>query len=137
MKPINIVLTVLLIPDRHAFYHYVSDPACGYYENCKYDVDWLHAMANDETRYKLLLAKGWKPQDARSVFPNGLASRIVITMNLRMWRHFFLMRTSAQAHPLLKWVDAPLLAEFKQAIPVLYDDIEAGETQIVNLRKGR
>lgn len=107
------------------------------YAECHYDNDWLEAMDVAEAKYKRLLAKGWQPQDARSVFPTGLASRIVGTLNLRMWRHFFLMRTSAQAHPLLKWVDAPLLAEFKQAIPVLYDDIDPGATQILNLRKGR
>lgn len=104
---------------------------------CAYDGDWLHAIFEVETAYKSLLAKGWRPQEARSVFPNALASRIVITMNLRSWRHFFLMRTSAEAHPQMRQVTIPLLEEFKAAIPVLYADIESNAKQSENLKKGR
>src|ERR1039458_2847188 len=92
--------------------------------NCEYDHDWLIAVENAERVYKALLVKGWRPQEARSVFPNALASRIIITQNLRQWRHFFLMRTSVEAHPQMRQVTIPLLADFKAAIPVIYEDIE-------------
>ena len=104
---------------------------------CEYDHDWLEAIATVESKYKALLAKGWRPQEARSVFPNALASRIVITQNLRQWRHFFLMRTSIEAHPQMRQVTIPLLADFKAAIPVIYEDIEPNAKQSENLKKGR
>ena len=105
---------------------------------CAYDEDWLDAVDACECAYIALLNKKWgRPQEARSVFPNALASRIVITMNLRMWRHFFLMRTSAEAHPQMRQVTIPLLREFQAAIPVLYEDIEPEGRQIDNLRRAR
>jgi thymidylate synthase (FAD) len=104
---------------------------------CAYDGEWMHGIYAAEDAYKKLLAKKWRPQEARSVFPNALASRIVITGNLRNWRHFLLMRTSKEAHPQMRQVTIPLLAEFKQKIPILYEDIEPNARQIDNMGKAR
>ena len=90
-----------------------------------------------ETTYLLLLDHGCSPQIARSVFPNALASKLIVTYNLRSWRHFFLMRTSKEAHPQMREVTVPLLEEFKRTVPLLYDDIEPGARQVENLRKAR
>jgi thymidylate synthase (FAD) len=84
-----------------------------------------------------LIRQGVAPQIARSVFPNALASKLVVTYNLRSWRHFFLMRTSKEAHPQMKEVTIPLLAEFKEMVPLLYDDIEPNQRQIENMRRPR
>lgn len=98
---------------------------------------WKHAIRTAEQSYKRMLSSGCPPQIARSVFPNALASRIVITGNLRNWRHFLLMRTTKEAHPQMRQVTVPLLAEFKEKIPLLFDDIEPGTTQRENLKKPR
>jgi thymidylate synthase (FAD) len=104
---------------------------------CAYDPEWLNAISHVESAYKSLMTSKWRGQEARSVFPNALASRIVITGNLRNWRHFFLMRTSKEAHPQMREVTIPLLAEFKQKIPILYEDIEPNARQIDNMGKAR
>jgi thymidylate synthase (FAD) len=104
---------------------------------CPYDGDWLDSISAVEEGYKKLLMRGWRPQEARSVFPNALASKIIVTMNLRSWRHFFLMRTTKEAHPQMRQVTIPLLAEFKALIPVLYEDIEPESRQVDNIAKGR
>ncbi len=104
---------------------------------CLYNGNWMQSIFEAENAYKRLIQVGWRPQEARSVFPNALASRIVITMNLRMWRHFFLMRTSAEAHPQMRQVTIPLLVQFQKSIPVLYEDIEPNGKQSENLKKGR
>ena len=98
---------------------------------------WHHAIANCEQRYKDMLHHGCSPQIARSVFPNALASRIIVTGNLRNWRHFFVMRTTKEAHPQMREVTIPLLAEFKSKIPILFDDIEPLTKQSESMRKGR
>jgi thymidylate synthase (FAD) len=67
---------------------------------------------------------GWSPQQARSVLPNSLKTEIVMTANLREWRHFFRLRTSAAAHPQMREIAVPMLAEFKRLISVVFDDIE-------------
>ena len=98
---------------------------------------WLNAMDQAEMTYKYLLANGCSPQIARSVFPNALASRIVVTGNLRNWRHFFIMRTTKEAHPQMREIAIPLLAEFQERIPILFDDIEPMARQADGMRKAR
>lgn len=98
---------------------------------------WYAAIEACEYAYQKLVALGLAPQLARSVFPNALASKIIVTYNLRSWRHFFLMRTSKEAHPQMRQVTIPLLREFQATIPLLYDDIEPEQRQIDNMRKAR
>lgn len=105
--------------------------------DCAYDTDWLEAIAMAESKYIRLLGKGWRPQEARSVFPNALASRLIVTYNLRSWRHFFIMRTCAEAHPQMRQVTIPLLKEFQEKIPLLYDDITPNQKQAEAMKKAR
>jgi len=98
---------------------------------------WCASIDRIEDSYRRLILSGIAPQIARSVFPNALASRIIITGNLRNWRHFLLMRTTKEAHPQMREVTIPLLDQFKTTIPILYEDIEPLASQGENLRKGR
>lgn len=98
---------------------------------------WERGIAYAEECYKDMLAHGEAPQIARSVFPTALASRIVTTGNLRNWRHFFLMRTTKETHPQMRQVTIPLLEEFQQTIPILFEDITPLARQVDNLNKGR
>lgn len=86
---------------------------------------WLTACQQAEASYLLMLEQGASPQEARSVLPNSLKTEIVMTMNLREWRHFFKLRTAQAAHPQMREVVIPMLDEFKKRIPVVFDDIEA------------
>lgn len=98
---------------------------------------WRHTISTAEGQYRSLIESGLPPQIARSVFPNALASRIIITGNLRNWRHFFIMRTTKEAHPQMRQVTIPLLQEFKEKIPILFDDIEPEFKQTVSMSKMR
>ena len=100
-------------------------------------VTWKSIIIACETTYKELIGHGCAPQIARSVFPNALGSRIVITGNLRNWRHFFIMRTTKEAHPQMREVTIPLLKEFQEKIPILYDDIIPMAKQSESMKKGR
>lgn len=85
---------------------------------------WLESMQNIENAYNQLIEVGAEPQQARSILPNSLKTEIVVTMNLREWRHFFKLRTAKNAHPQMREVACALLDEFKEKIPVIFDDIE-------------
>lgn len=98
---------------------------------------WRRVIELCEDGYRELLACGYAPQIARSLFPNALASRLIVTGNLRNWRHFFIMRTSKEAHPQMKQVTIPLLKEFQERIPLLYDDIEPDQKQSEAMKKAR
>lgn len=85
---------------------------------------WEFAMKNAEFSYFRMLDLGCSPQEARSVLPNSLKTEVVMTANIREWRHFFKLRTSLAAHPQMREVAISLLQEFQRLIPVLFDDIE-------------
>jgi thymidylate synthase (FAD) len=84
---------------------------------------WVESMQLAEDSYMKLIEIGAKPQEARSILPNSLKTEIIVTMNLREWRHFFRLRTSEKAHPQMREIACPMLDEFKRKIPVLFDDL--------------
>lgn len=89
---------------------------------------WFNQMANSEHAYNLMIQKGLKPQDARSVLPNSLKTEIVVTANIREWRTIMKQRTSNAAHPMMRQLMIPLLKELKSSeIGVLFEDIEYGK----------
>ena len=86
---------------------------------------WKQAMAGAEMAYLALMDLGATAQEARSVLPNSLKTELVVTMDLREWRHFFRLRTGAAAHPQMRELTVPLLAALRQAVPEVFDDISA------------
>lgn len=84
---------------------------------------WKGQMEQIENAYNQLIEAGASPQEARSILPNSLKTEIVVTMNIREWRHFFKLRSSTAAHPQMREIANMLLAAFKEKIPVLFDDI--------------
>ena len=91
---------------------------------------WKKSCIEAEKTYFSLIEYGASPQKARSVLPNSLKTEIIVTMNLREWRHFFRLRTAKTAHPQMQEITRPLLVEIKTLIPVVFDDIlyETGDT---------
>jgi len=87
---------------------------------------WYDAMTAVEDAYNALIKAGAKAQEARSVLPNSLKTEIVVTMNLREWRHFFKLRTSMKAHPQMREIACVALKKMKEQIPVIFDDINEG-----------
>ncbi|MDD2372729.1 MAG: FAD-dependent thymidylate synthase [Syntrophomonadaceae bacterium] len=85
---------------------------------------WEESCLAAEKSYMALLEAGRSAQEARSVLPNSLKTEIVVTYNMREWRHFFRLRCDAAAHPQMRQVAIPLLLYFQQQLPSLYNDIE-------------
>lgn len=81
--------------------------------NCK-DAEWAYLM---------LLENGATPEQARTVLPNSLKTELIMTMNLREWRHFFKLRAAKPAHPQIKEIAIPMLKAFKEKLPIVFDDI--------------
>lgn len=87
---------------------------------------WKQAMFIAEKEYFALLNWGCTPQESRSVLPNSTKTEVVMTANLREWRHFFKLRTAKAAHPQMRELTVPLLKELQEWIPVVFDDIGEG-----------
>ncbi len=100
---------------------------------------WLFSMQVAEEEYQALLKAGWTPQQARSVLPNSLKTEIVITGNLREWRHFFSLRCTPKnipeerrvdgifygagaPHPQMQEVANMVLKDIRARVPVLFEE---------------
>lgn len=86
-------------------------------------MEWVYAIEAAEDAYFSMLNIGHSPEEARSVLPNSLKTEVMMTANLREWRHFLKLRTSVASHPQIREVAVPLLEELKRQIPVVFDDI--------------
>ena len=143
----HVSITVRIITDRGisheivrhrlASYSQESTRYCNYKDKeiefvLPYDIDpetkifdyWKLSCQASEADYKVLIAEGVAPQTARSVLPNCLKTELVMTCNLREWRHFFKMRCAPGAHPDMKYLATIMLHDFQEKIPVVFDDIE-------------
>lgn len=85
---------------------------------------WKQSMFVAEKEYFELLNWGCTPQEARSVLPSSIKTEVVMTANLREWRHFLKLRTAKAAHPQMRELTVPLLHELQERIPVVFDDIQ-------------
>ena len=73
-----------------------------------------------------MLSDGATPQEARSVLPNSLKTSVIMTANLREWRHFFKLRAAGvtgKPHPQMLEVTVPLLIKLRELLPAVFDDI--------------
>ena len=85
---------------------------------------WYNSMDFAECAYFDMLDDGCTPQEARSVLPSSTKTEVVMTANLREWRHFLKLRTASAAHPQMRELTVPLLKELQAWIPVVFDDIK-------------
>lgn len=84
---------------------------------------WRIGCKFAESRYFDMLDAGCTPQEARAVLPTSLKTEVVMTANLREWRHFLKLRTAPAAHPQMREVALILLDKVHALVPVCFDDI--------------
>ena len=88
--------------------------------------NWYMGCEEAETAYFMMLDLGSTPQEARDVLPNSLKTDVVMTANIREWRHFFKLRAAGvtgKPHPQMLEVASKLPNECREKLPVLFDDI--------------
>ena len=85
---------------------------------------WRDAMLAAERFYIDLITNGAKPEEARSVLPNSLKTEIIVTFNLREWRHFFFLRGSPGAHIQIRQIACMILEKMQDYIPIIFDDLK-------------
>ena len=88
----------------------------------KYEI-WNNAMNAAEQYYFQMIEAGAKPEEARSILPNSLKTELVMTMNLREWRHFIRLRASKRAHPQIREITEMIRKEFAERYPVFFEDL--------------
>lgn len=85
---------------------------------------WKDAMLTAEKAYFKLIELGVAPQLARNVLPTSVKTEIVMTLNIRAWRHFFRLRTATRAHPQIRDLANSILDAFKiSTFHILFGDL--------------
>jgi thymidylate synthase (FAD) len=85
--------------------------------------DFMDEMEHAEKTYMRQINRGIPAQIARDGLPTNLKTEIVVTANLRQWGHIFKLRTAENAHPCMRALMIPMLAEFRKRFPYIYDDL--------------
>lgn len=85
---------------------------------------WKDRCEDAEDDYLWLLKRGATPQEARSVLPNSLKTSLIVTYNIREWRHFFRLRCDPAAHPQMQQVAKMARELLTERYPVFFEDLE-------------
>lgn len=88
---------------------------------------WIDCMNNIENAYIEGAAAGMMPDQLRTILPHATAADVVMTCNIREWRHILKLRTQKNVHPEIRQLLIPLLLKFQQDMPELFNDINYDE----------
>ena len=86
-------------------------------------LNWYFGCQNAETAYRDMLSSGISPQIARSILPTCVKTEIVMTANLREWRHFLRLRMDKSAHPQMREIACKLCDQLAEMVPVVFEDL--------------
>ncbi|NLG54236.1 MAG: FAD-dependent thymidylate synthase, partial [Rhodococcus sp.] len=89
-------------------------------------LDALDDTLADEPSAQLRARKA--RQAARAVLPNATETRLVVTGNLRAWRHFVAMRATEHADPEIRRVAIACLRLLQGSAPNVFGDFEITTT---------
>lgn len=97
---------------------------------------FTESMDNARKTYVELQKLGIKNEDARFVLPNAAESQIVVTANLREWRHIVELRGEPDAQWEIRRAAIEILKILKKHAPTVFGDFEIGEKNNVIKRTG-
>lgn len=89
--------------------------------------EWYSACTEIEQRYLKMAELGATPDQMRMILPHSTAAEVVMTANIREWRHILSLRASKMTHPSVQQLMIPLLLYFKRYMPELFEDINYNE----------
>lgn len=92
-------------------------------ENSQARVIWDGIARDVKDAYQALRDLGIRKEDARFTLPNATATRIVVTMNFRQWRHFFRMRCDKHAQWEIREVANSILTILYGEAPSVFEDL--------------
>ena len=84
---------------------------------------WEKSCGIAESAYFMLIDEGCTAEEARSVLPNCAKTELMMTANLREWRHFFEVRCDHHAQLPIRLLAIDLLKQMTNLIPVVFDDL--------------
>jgi thymidylate synthase (FAD) len=101
------------------FARYAKDP-----RNSERLQVWEYACKLAEETYQKLYALGAPTEVARAVLPTCLKTEIVMTANLREWRHVLRLRLSLKAHPDMRHLMVLAYSHLRLVCPPAFEDLK-------------
>ena len=89
---------------------------------------WLKSVNDASENYSSLLELGVGKDIARSTLPICTKTELVITTNIREWRHIIQQRSSKYAHENVREVARQLLILLYSELPALFEDLKEDQT---------
>jgi len=83
----------------------------------------FQALQDAEKYYFELLKQGFDPDEARAILPNATKTEIVMTANMREWRHFLKLRLSKHASREIRFIAREILKLLDKYYPVFVADM--------------
>jgi len=103
-------------------------------KNSDYHEKYMTLVSEAEQLYSEMVAAGLPKEDARYILPNATTSEIVITANLREYRHMFEVRCHPRAHWEIRRICLQMLRILKHEAPNVFWDYEIDEeNECVNI----
>jgi thymidylate synthase (FAD) len=88
---------------------------------------YLEQMESARRAYSGLQQMGIRNEDARFVLPNAVASQLVVSANLRQWRHVIELRCRPGSQWEIRRVTGEILRLLKLQVPTAFEDLELDE----------
>jgi len=85
------------------------------------------SMAEAREAYRRLQQMGVRNEDARFVLPNAVESQIVVTANLRQWRHIVELRCRPGSQWEIRKACGEVLRLLKRHVPTAFEDLRLDE----------
>jgi thymidylate synthase (FAD) len=103
-------------------FHYIEPSSIK--SNSEAHVLFINLMERIRNVYIELKNLGIKKEDARFVLPNATESQLVLTANLREWRHIIELRGDLAAQWEIRKMVIKILKILKQNIPTVFEDFK-------------
>ena len=97
---------------------------CNIEKGTKLYEKWEKACQDIEKNYLQMAELGATPDQMRMILPHSTASEIVMTANIREWKHILSLRTTNHVHPSVRHIMIPLLIYFQKEMPEIFESVE-------------
>lgn len=97
---------------------------CNIEKGTKLYENWEKACQDIEKNYLQMAELGATPDQMRMILPHSTASEIVMTANIREWKHILSLRTTNHVHPSVRQIMIPLLIYFQKEMPEIFESVE-------------
>lgn len=81
---------------------------------------WIRHIDATYVEYKMELAEGAKPEDARYILPNATKTELAVTFNVRQWLHFLRTRCDKHAQWEIRGIATSILDDLNDRFPAIF-----------------